>query len=320
MALGWRTLNAMPRLRSYADADRHEANTKPIRGRTPEIKPLGRRNQTWHNIKREENGDILVQYGDSPLLRYRPDDTLLVYDPGYWNKASYNDEILEVTGIRTETKDGKMWAHVDGGRYLIRPSPRCKWIGDGKYEEPTEPVPENIFRRVEKFVTMANGRADHGYLTWTYVNPPSLTAHYIKRKEMRAVRERYAAFTAYAKALDSIREHSPEPEEYVELFDVQRIGELKVNWWSENMPKPVAEVDHADAARLCSYMLSEDATDNYKAYLWLKRGVGWMEVHLCSVKQIERVLTMHHHAEVLTRREAAGGKATKDRYAWAVPK
>lgn len=325
MALSYRSLFAMPRLLSYADAVEREANTKPIRGRTPEVKPLGRRNQAWFRIQREESGDICIFVSHKLLLRYRPDDTLHIYDPGYWNKATYNDVILEVTGIRTETKDGKMWAHVDDGRYLIRPSPRRKYLGKGEYAEPTGPMPANIFKRVEKIVTMANGRADHGYRTWTYVNPPTNIVHNIRRKEMRRVRERYANFTAYATALDSIRENYPQLQEYEELFEVNFTvvgGSPWYNWYHENMP-PAPPLNsaftHTHAAELASLMLSEDATDNYKAYLWLNVRRAWGRSAIAVANLIDRVVIMHHHNEVLTTRDATAGMATKDRYAWAVP-
>jgi hypothetical protein len=323
MALGWRTLQAMPRLRCYADAERREAETKPIRGRTPEVKPLGRRNQSWWNIKREENGDICINAGyNAPLLRYRPDDTLLIYDFGYWNKASYNDAIFEVTGIQTETRDGKMWALIDGSKYLIRPNPKRVWEHGKGWLPYSEPLPENIFKRVEKY---AQGHVQaHGYSTWTYTNPPNRIVHHIKRKAMREVRERYAKFVAYATALDSIREKHPEPKEYEEPFGVtfEHIGDtIYYSWYNPQMPVAPHSKDfaHDHAAELCTLMLSEDAMDNYKAYLWLSVKRDWRSHSVTTAHFAERVIIMHHHAEVLTEREVTAGKATKDRYAWAIP-
>ncbi len=320
MALSWRTLQAFPRLTSYADAAKREAETKPIRGRKPEVKPLGRRNQAYYSIKREENGDICVYCGHAVLLRYRPDDTLHIYDPGYWNKATYNDVSGMVSGISTFTKDHKMWVSVDNGRYLIRPSPRLKYLGDGKYADPIEPMPENIFKRVEKF---AQGHVQaHGYLTWTYVNPPALTAHAIRRKEMRMVRERYVAFTAYATVLDSIREKHPHPKEYAEPFglEFESYGDnIYYSWYHPQMPTPVKDLNHTQAAELTALMLSEDATDNYRAYLWLNVKRDWLHANTTITDIIDRVTIMHHHKEVLTTREATAGKATRDRYSWAVP-
>lgn len=318
MALGWNTLQAFPRLITYADAAAHEAAVKPIRGRKPAVKPLGRRSQAYYSIKREENGDICIYCGPLTILRYRPDDTLHIYDPGYWNKATYNDMIREVTSICTETKDGKMWAHVDDGRYLIRPSPRRKYLGEGQYAEPTEPMPENIFKRVEKFA------GERGYLTWTYVNPPTNIVHHIKRKEMRVVRQRYANFIAYATAMDSLREARPQPQEYGELFGLEFEewnGTTYYTWHHKDMPPAphMGGFTHTHAAELCALMLSEDATDNYKAYLWLNVKRDWLLASTTIASIIDRVVTMHHHKQVLKQVEMAKGASTKDRYAWAVP-
>lgn len=322
MALSWRTLRAFPRLTSYADAEHWEAKTKPIRGRKPEVKPLGRRNQAYYSIKREENGDICIFVGSAPVLRYRPDDTLLVYDPGYWNKGTYNEVIRTVAGIDTETKDRKMWANVDGGCYLIRPSPRRKYLGDGKWREPTDPMPENVFKRVEKFAP--EYVQPRGYLVWSYVNPPALTTHVIRRKEMRMVRERYANFIAYAKAMDSIRERYPQPQEYAEPFglEFEKWNDIiHYSWFHDRMPPAPHRVEftHAHAAELTALMLSEDATDNYRAYLWLNVKREWVSHATTITGLIDQVLIMHHHKEVLTTREVTAGKATKDRYSWAVP-
>lgn len=320
MALGYNTLAAIPRLQSYEDAAKREAATKPIRGRTPEVKPLGRRSQAYYAIKREDNGDICIVAGSAPVIRYRPNGDVLLYDFGYWNKATYNDIIGEVTGIHTTTVDSKMWARVDGGLFLVRPNPRARYYR-GELRVGPGPIPENIFRRVEK-------HADNpGYLVWTYVNPPGLIGHYIRRKEMRAVRQRYAAFIDYAKAMDSIRgDNKPEPKEYVEPFKVSfeaHDGRVYYAWHRAGMPPCIygsSEFNHEHAATLASWMLSDDATDNYKAYLWLNVKRGYYHSADKSIADtIDRVLIMHHHAEVLTKREASAGKVTKDRYEWALP-
>ncbi len=322
MALGYNTLRAFPRLRTYEDAAAYEAKVKPIRGRTPEVKPLGRRSQAYYAIKREENNDICVYAGSEPIIRFRPNGDMLIYDVGYWNKATYNDIIGEVTGLITMTQDSKMWACVDGGLGLLRPNPRSKWVkGQGWVSPANTTIPENIFRLAEK-------HADNpGYRVWTYVNPPAVTVHHIKRKEMREVRERYAAFIAYATAMDSIRkDNRPEPQEYVEpfgvKFDTSSDGSHTYYVWHKaGMPPCIYDIqfDRKHAKTLAGWMLSDDATDNYKAYLWLNVRRGYYNPADRQITDtIDRVLIKHHRAEVLTRREASAGKATRDRYEWAL--
>lgn len=60
MALSWNTIAALPRLYTYADADRRERETKPVRGDEQQRKPLGRRNQKWRHIKRKAIDRVLM--------------------------------------------------------------------------------------------------------------------------------------------------------------------------------------------------------------------------------------------------------------------
>ena len=60
MAIGWNTRCELPRLRTYADADRRERETKPIRGDEHARKPLAQRSVKWRHIKREDDGTITV--------------------------------------------------------------------------------------------------------------------------------------------------------------------------------------------------------------------------------------------------------------------
>lgn len=320
MALGYNTLRAFPRMRTYADAVRREAETKPIRGRTPEVKPLGRRNQSYFNISREGD-DICVNAGTTPVIRYRPNGDVLVYDQADWNKATFNDLIGGVAGIHIITKDGKAWAHVDGGLSMLRPNPRRQYNRETReWAMPKDTVvPENVFRLVEKYANSP------GYLAWTYVNPPQRMVHNIRRKAMKEVQERYAAFTAYATAMESLRkDNPPNPSEYEEPFNV-KFGTSALNnqtyygWHSLGMPPAVTSnaFSHANANNLCNLMLSDDAETNYKAYLWLATQHYTHRGPIAD--RIKRVLIMNHYDDVLMRREASAGKATKDRYAWAVP-
>lgn len=317
MALSWNTLRALPRLTSYEDAVKHEAAVEPIRRRKPEVKPVGRRSHWYQWIRREENGDIAIGDYHGEIIRYRPNGDVLLSDVAWSQKATQNQMIAEITGIRCETFDGKMWACTSNGRHYLRPVHKRVWDRKAKKWADTDmPQPENIFRRV-------GSPSGHG-MVWVYVNPPVTMVHHIRRKEMRQVMERYAAFTTYATAMDSIRKDSPvRPEEYVDTFGVKSSqgyqGNTTFTWWSEGMPHALKGrgFKHKQAARLCALMTSEDAVDNYKAYLWLNRG-GYSYWQAASPEKIKYVVTMHHHKDVLKQVEPSG--KTRDRYAWAVPK
>lgn len=320
MALAYNTLRDMPRLRTYADANRREMETKPIRGDKDNCKPLGRRSQKWRHIKREDNNDICIYEGGDVLIRFRPNDDVLIYDIGYWNKATYNDIIGEVLGIHSETYNRQMWVNMGGGKLLLRRNPRRFWdtaIRDWKMED--KPIPENIFRWEEGSLARDNQRYGS---RWVYTNPPGIMRHTIKRKAMREVRARYKKFTDYAKAMESLRkDNRPRPEEYKDYFDLKPnvikrpdgTTQPHYVWYTEGMPNSVysSKFTHNDAQEIIALMQSEDATDNYKAFLWLSivRYHGRDNI----VDAIDRAIIKAHHTEV------PAGKQVKDADAWAAP-
>jgi len=98
MALSYDTIYAMPRLMTYADADRRERETKPIRGDEHQRKPLGRRNQKYRHIKREADNSITIHtHGwraeSYPLIQFYPNGEIHVLGYPYWNKAAENEVI-----------------------------------------------------------------------------------------------------------------------------------------------------------------------------------------------------------------------------------
>ena len=310
MALSYNTLAGIPCLLTYADAVAREAATKPIRGDDKQRKPLGRRDQKWRHITREGD-DVVIYEGSSPLMRYKPSGDVLVYDTGYWNKATQNDILMELMGLHFKTFAGKVWVRTQAGEHALRPSPKARLTCEGLEVQSTEPHPENIFRYEDR--------------KWTYVNPPGLMVHAVNRKGSNAVRERYAAFTKYASALQKLRRDNPPTErEVAEAFDVtvtykDSSGNPAYRWYEPGTPKSPIDrpnFNHTDAAELCAMMASDDITDQFKAYLWLSIP-RWGNRHQIT-KVIDRVLMMRHQDEMLVERELPAGKKGKDNYAWAI--
>lgn len=310
MALSWNTLRHFPRLLSYEDAAKREAETKPIRGREPEVKPLGKRGQRWHKIRREENGDIVIASWPGDIIRYRDNGDVVIYDASSWQKATTNEIIQEVTGLEVWTEYSKAWVTCGGETNYLRPSPARIYVPAKGWVDNPEPRAENIFRR---------SAGPNGYVQWVYMNPPAHVVHHIRRKELTRVMKSYASFVAYATSMDSLRNNTPtKAEEYAELFGVEPSsiynGQKWYHWYSTGMPPRVGyrDFDHAQAEKLCSLMLSDDATDNLKAFMWLK-----MDTNRPPAEVARAAVIMHHHAEVLKRVEKSG--SARDRYKWAIP-
>lgn len=314
MALGWRTLHAIPRLHDYDSANRREMETKPIRGDSENRKPLGERSHKWLHIKREENNDIAIYYGSYPSVRYRPNGDVLLYDHGYWNKASNNEIIGEVTGIHIQTHQGRAWFEMQGRPHYLRPSPKARRVnGEWVYPAAEQQV-ENIFRLVEK-------HADNpGYLVWTYVNPPTLTKHVVNRAGAKAVRARYADALAYIEALTKLRrDEAPLWQEIEAAFPEKMEGVDPTYMWQRRSALPPViyrhQFKHEHAAQIVQLMASSEPGDHYKAYLWLHRDAAPSRV----MGAAHKVLMMHHYDEWLDKREVMPTSKSHDQYAWAIP-
>jgi len=300
MALSYRTLNGFPHLPYYERAAEWEAKVIPIRGRSPEVKPLGRRNQSHHAISRDAAGVITISRGRDPLFAYRPDGSILVHGPRWSQKAVECEIIGEVLGFITKSEHNQIWVEciADGvsGWYPLR-----KGI-------------ENIFTRAAHSLP-------------TFVNPNFLTTHVINRAGMKEVRRRYKPFLAYTTAMLKLRREETTPGQ--RNFDRNTISEDEygeIFGWNERGPgtrwakMPNAPGSWAfslfDAQQLAALMLSDVPADQYRAFLWLLPHRVLISPNAAKAV-VEKVLLKAHPEEVLLPRMHKDGKRRKDAYAWA---
>lgn len=327
MALSWDTLRALPRLRTYKDAAEWEANVTPIKGDKDKLKPVGKRSQKWRHIRKEADATITIFNGKTPIITFYPDDTVNVYGPTYWNKATEHDLIQEILGLRVWTEAHASWVECDGGKFKLRPSLRPTWNQDQQewgYPEGKE-HPDNLFKLVDK---TSKGPYPLTRPVWVYLNPPKAITHAINRKGAKAVRERYAGYKQYLSAMMKLRRDSkPEFDEYVEAFDdLKEILERTTGnhpnstykpWWLLPNNPLHSGFDHKMAKELCELMQSDKPEDQHKAMLWLTSR-NWGEGS--AFKAMDRCLMMHHHDEMFKAKEHDEGHKAIDRYAWAFPK
>lgn len=316
MTLSWNTIAALPRLYTYADADRRERETKPVRGDEQQRKPLGRRNQKWRHIKREADNSVSIyitgwMQNPLPTIRFYPNGEIHVLSYPYSLKATENEVIEAVLGTTVYTEQRKAWIKHVGGESPLREAPKPVWCRDtGTYLASTTKPEASIFVRNER-----NGLV--------LLNPPKLTTHVVSRKAANQVRERYAEGIAYVRAMSKLRrDNLPKWEEMVEAFPERFEGvEAQYHWQRrEAMPRVMDghRFKHEHAAIIVNLLASTTPADQYKAYLWLQNGVGAGDEYVS--KAIDRVLMLHHHDEWFVEREVLVGEKKHDRYAWAFPK
>lgn len=202
----------VPFLKDYATAVTYESNVKPIRGRSPEVKPLGSRKKYCYNIKKVDDGkggvDIHIRYDTEPMIIFRSDGYIVVR--GFANYASTH-------GVQGKILGANLCQH-DYGPWISRVLAPCDPDGDMLGAFPLRArekgdKEENLFRRE------ADGRL-------RYVNPLYPTQHVVKRKEMSAVRKKYPDFRKFGQAMIKVQgEGTPITEAFMAAM-----------WGSSNQP------------------------------------------------------------------------------------
>lgn len=113
------SLRSIPYLRSYAEAFTRFNNTKPIRGRTPEVRPLGNRRYTHLQINTDGNGDVLCILYQTPVVTFRSNNTVVISPRGWTTHftCAFISNILP--GINGRHQRGKMVLDIHGDEYVV---------------------------------------------------------------------------------------------------------------------------------------------------------------------------------------------------------
>ena len=175
-------------LRCYAAAAKWEADVKPIRGRTPECKPLGDRKKTNVTIRREGD-DIIAKLYHTDIVRWKPDGTIIVRQDGHESQTTrkyLNALLAPVFGS---------WQGVTyAWRGMDDDDPKTG-TGVGHLLHAHE---DNIFKGEPNNVSPLH-----------FVNPKPCVVHVKDRAGSKAVRERYAGFIRYVKNIKKLMGDTP---------------------------------------------------------------------------------------------------------------
>jgi hypothetical protein len=91
--MSFNSTNKIPYLRDYAEAKRHHDRVKPIRGHTPELRPLAARRDKQMAIRENAEGHIECVLYETPVVTFRQDGVVTV-TPGKWPSA-YTSSFIE---------------------------------------------------------------------------------------------------------------------------------------------------------------------------------------------------------------------------------
>jgi hypothetical protein len=189
----WATGTACaPRLYTYQEAAAHEAKVKPIRGRVPECKPLGRRDCPNLTIRKDKRNIIVQSWGIT--VTYRPGGAI---DIRVEYRASNADRTLlhRLLGVQMLIHDGITWigaldpATPEQQRVGFYPM-KTKWMEPFTQRYRRKQMTATL-RPVEQLPAPPNYYNKYLYTMDNIVYPKRKT---INRKGSAAVRARYKHF------------------------------------------------------------------------------------------------------------------------------
>lgn len=294
--MAYRISRNIPRLYNYMDASAHEQEVKPIRGRSPECKPIGPRGATHMTIRKE------VQDGQSVVIcRLYLTDVVKFYEDGRitinfnsWLTPTTADFASFILGEPVSLRHCRAWIKAaPEGRSQV-----------GWYALDCGDV-ENTFRR--------NGQGD-----LEFFNPHPVVIHRINRAEANNVRRQLRPFKNYLTRMMKIRDDGFSHQEFGDVFgwvkpdlpDYPKQLKVETNW----------RCTPEEARGLLDLACSKVVEDNYKAMLWLVRSTSsmWQGSWHASDKRMLKLLddlTMYANRDkVFTCEIASMGEVVRDSY------
>lgn len=179
--MGHATVRRVPRVLYYQEALSIFTNSKPIRGRVPEVRPLGdRRDADTYHIRKNGDAIELVLYR-TPVVTFEPDGDVVIFIDGY-NSVSTHQFIGQVLGISAHGARRTTVLTIGGGKYTLADKDKLRLrIEDGN---------------------------------WHVLNAKTQWGWKLNRKEITNVRSRYGEFYKYLKGFVNLRTEAAKPNRW----------------------------------------------------------------------------------------------------------
>ena len=325
--MGHQSVQYIPRgVHTYKEAKWWHDQSTPIRGRSPEIRPLGRRRDVdtyWVREAEVGEGGTAVKVIDfmlykTPVIRYYPDDTIELRTEG-WSSVSTHQMFMYALGRSVEARS------VRGSTVLTV---------DGKVQI----MGGNDVVKLKAYKTSSNTSR------LSIVDSKNVYGYRHNRKKWNEVNKQYKEFADYFKGFLSLRA-AEEPsgtvtvtyttDEAVEMFgDITNMGARQVvdmHQWMKAFHIYGPKSDYLKRAGELTHLMRSDErenkhTDFYKAALIITLVGSYIQVnhpHLTNVRRVSRndvearyemLLKKWHAAEYLDKVELEPGKVPNMEY------
>lgn len=147
-------------------------NVKPIRGRSPDVRPIGNRRRDWEQVVRNDLGNGEYSYAaklyDTQVVEYMPSGEIILRTKG-WHTPSTAEFIHEHSPFTCWKQDKRLWVRILGvgtaTAYPIGDELRLRVNADLVYE-PAEPIV--IKKKITDRVKAKEARTKvQPFLDWT---------------------------------------------------------------------------------------------------------------------------------------------------------
>jgi len=264
MTWGFGNTAGVKQLASYEQAKLKFDNTRPIRGRKEECRPLGSQRQhsdrtikkNWRVVDDGFVGQWVVTYSANvwgkDRVEWFPDGKIWVGTGGYSNptiNSTVNYSISDTYG-EIYSFNGKPYFKTKDGKSYVMTS-------EGLMLEPTGEEKSEYGGVMARVMRPTNPKQEHKYKA--------------NRKAMNAVRKRYAKFIEYGIAMFSIDTKLPNREKQ------GSDSWYYYNFTNRGWNREVSKENRARVVKLIdSFIDSGDLEVAYQAATELGHGFGWM--------------------------------------------
>jgi hypothetical protein len=176
--MGYATVRRVAVVQDYARALKLHDDTKPLRGRSPEIRPLGnRRDADTYSIRKNGDAVELVLY-KTPVITFEPNGEVVLFVDSY-NSVSTHQFISWVLGISAGGVRRTTVLTINNSKYTLAGQDKLRLRKEGKEDG-----------------------------NWCVLNPTQQWSWRLDRKAVTNVRSKYGEFYKYLKGFVNLRTES----------------------------------------------------------------------------------------------------------------
>lgn len=277
----------------YKRALKRWEDSKPIRGRAVEVRPLGHRhNVNSYHIAKTEDGSVQCFLYKTPVVTFRPNGEVMIQNDS-WNSVSTTYFIEEVLGIHARIFDNSLCIGMD-------------------YTGINTRVPrEGCFLKRDK-------KTDK----YEVLNEQPFYVHVINRKKANIVRANYKEFSTYMQGMCKLKGNSVFPtEEYERVLgrpDKEKwpceLNRTEYARWDDGIVKffKLITDTNAETKNDSFYNAMLQVVRSFGTQRWKEGDEGYVITEKRAVDGLHSLLIGWHRDEVLEAKELPKGAVRRD--------